>query len=163
MSSIPTASRLAGYTLPALRVALGVLFLSVWASNLHKGLYGSSDYAALIRSYVDDGDAPEPWKWIMRGVADASSVTSKAQLVAELLFGLTLLLGVVTRIAALGAGLYLTALWLSEIGVPSEWFWSLVFPALAAFAVALDPASRRFSVDELLARRTARPQPAPSG
>ena len=39
---------------------LGVLFLTVWGSNLHKGLYEPDSYAGLIRGYAADGDAPEP-------------------------------------------------------------------------------------------------------
>jgi hypothetical protein len=42
---------------------------------------------------------------------------------------------------------------LSEIGVPNEWIWSLVFPALAAFAVAWLPAAQAFSLDERLRDR----------
>ncbi len=151
----PMPTRLGAYVPAFFRVLLGVLFLTVWASNLHKGLYGGDDYAALIRSYVDEGNSPEPWKWLMRGVADAASVTSKAQLVAELVLGVCLLLGIGTRLAGVGAGLFLTALWISELGVPGEWAWSLVFPAVLAFAVALDPASRRLSVDERLTGRLA--------
>ncbi len=137
----------------ALRATLGVLFLSVWASNLHKGLYSARGYEELIRSYVDTGSAPEPWKAVMRGVADAAVVASKAQLVTELAFGLLLLAGVATRLVALGAGLFLGSLWLSEIGVPHEWIWSLVFPTLAALAVSLLSAGRTLGLDRWLLER----------
>jgi hypothetical protein len=135
------------------RVMLGVLFLSVWGSNLNKGLYGSGPYAALIRSYIDTGDAPGIWKDVMRFVADGAPFFSKAQLVTELAFGIALVLGVATRIVGLAAGLYLGSLWLSEIGVPHEWIWSLVFPALAAFAVSLLSAGRVLGLDALLLDR----------
>ncbi|MBA3736281.1 MAG: DoxX family membrane protein [Actinobacteria bacterium] len=137
----------------ALRVTLGVLFLSVWASNLHKGLYSTHGYQGLIHRYVDTGSAPEPWKALMRTVADAAVVTSKAQLVTELAFGLFLLAGVATRLVALGAAFFLGSLWLSEIGVPHEWIWSLVFPTLVAFAVSLLSAGRVFGLDRWLLER----------
>jgi uncharacterized membrane protein YphA (DoxX/SURF4 family) len=132
---------------------LGVLFLSVWASNLEKGLYGADAYAALIRSYADEGEAPGPWKAVMRLVADNAAVVSKLQLVAELLFGVCLTLGLFTRLAGFASAAFLTGLWISEIGVPNEWIWSLVFPAMAAFAVAVLPAARAFSLDERVLAR----------
>jgi uncharacterized membrane protein YphA (DoxX/SURF4 family) len=149
-------SRSADTVMAAFRVMLGVLFLSVWASNVDKGLYDADAYAALIDGYADDGDAPGPWKAVMRFVADNAAAFSKLQLVAELAFGVLLTVGLLTRIVALAAGLFLTALWVSEIGVPHEWIWSLVFPAMAAFAVAWLPAARAFSLDERLRGRLPR-------
>jgi uncharacterized membrane protein YphA (DoxX/SURF4 family) len=135
------------------RLALGALFLSVWGSNLDKGLYDPVPYANLIGVYVDEGDAPGFWKELMRFVADNAGVASKVQLVTELALGVLLLLGLATRPAGIVAGLFLTALWISEIGAPDEWIWSLVFPALAAFAVALLPAGRSYGLDGVLLER----------
>ena len=149
-------SRSAEIAMVGFRVLLGVLFLSVWASNLDKGLYGASQYAALIDGYADDGDAPGFWKEVMRFVADNASFFAKVQLVSELAFGVLLTLGLFTRIVGVASGLFLTALWISEIGVPNEWIWSLVFPAAAAFAVAWLPAARAFSLDERLTGRLPR-------
>jgi uncharacterized membrane protein YphA (DoxX/SURF4 family) len=137
----------------AFRIALGALFLSVWASNLNKGLYSPGGYAGLIRFYADSGDAPGLWKDVMRFVADHAVVFSKLQLVTELTLGIALVLGVATRLVGIAAGLFLSALWLSEIGVPNEWIWSLVFPALAAFAVSLLSAGRVLGMDALLLDR----------
>lgn len=131
---------------PFLRVMLGVLFLSVWVDNLRKNLYDPGPYAALIDGYADEGSAPEFWKELMRLVADNAALFSKLQLAVELAFGVLLVIGLFTRIVGLLAGGYLTALWISEVGVPNEWIWSLVFPALVAFAVALHPEAARFGV-----------------
>jgi hypothetical protein len=138
------------------RVMLGLLFLSVWASNLNKGLYGAGDYATLINGYAEDGDAPGFWKEIMRFVADNAGLFSKLQLAAELTFGVLLTVGLFLRFVGIAAGLFLTVLWISEIGVPNEWIWSLVFPAMAAFAVAWLPAARALSLDERLGGRLPR-------
>ena len=54
------------------RVTLGVLFVTVWASNLDKGLYDTDAYAALIRSYAEEGDAPGVWKDLMGVIADGA-------------------------------------------------------------------------------------------
>jgi len=138
----------------AFRVALGILFLSVWASNLDKGLYDPAPYANLIDFYVAEGEAPGFWKEVMEFVADQAVVASKLQLVTELTLGLLLTLGLATRPAGALAGLFLTALWISEINVPNEWIWSLVFPALAAFAVALLSAGRAYGIDGVLLERS---------
>ena len=138
----------------AFRVALGILFLSVWASNLDKGLYDPAPYANLIDFYVAEGEAPGFWKEVMEFVADQAVVASKLQLVTELTLGLLLTLGLATRPAGALAGLFLTALWISEINVPNEWIWSLVFPALAAFAVALLSAGRAYGLDGVLLERS---------
>lgn len=149
-------SRSADIVFAAFRVTLGVLFLSVWASNLDKGLYGAGEYAALIHDYAADGDARGVWKDVMGFVADNASFFAKLQLVSELTLGVLLTLGLFTRFAGLAAGLFLTALWISEMGVPHEWIWSLVFPAMAAFAVAWLPAARSYSLDERLSGRLPR-------
>jgi len=136
-----------------LRISLGVLFLSVWAENLNKGLYGADAYAGLIRSYAEEGAAPSVWKELMGAIADGAAVFSKLQLVTELALGVLLTLGLFTRVAAGVACAYLTSLWISEVGVPDEWIWSLVFPALLALAVALLAEARAYSLDERLLGR----------
>ncbi len=132
-----------------LRLMLGLLFLSVWGSNLHKGLYDPGPYAALINRYADTGDAPAVWKDVMRFVADHAPVASKLQLATELVFGLLLALGLGTRAVGVAAGVFLSSLWVSEIGVPHEWIWALIFPALVAFYLALVSAGRVLGLDAI--------------
>ena len=153
--SVIGARRSAGMPLVlfVFRVLLGVLFLSVWGSNLDKGLYDNGPYAALIRGYVENGDAPAVWKDVMTFVADNAAVFSKLQLVGELGLGVLLVVGFATRLVGVAAGLFLGVLWLSEIGVPNEWIWSLVFPTLGAFAVALLSAGRVLGLDAVLLGR----------
>lgn len=150
-----SASRNAGdLAIAGLRIMLGVLFLTVWGSNLNKGLYGPESYANLINSFADSGDSPGVWKSIMSFVADQAAVTSKLQLVTELTFGVLLLLGIATRLVGVAAGVFLSSIWLSSIGVPNEWIWSLVFPALAAFTVAIFSAGRTLGLDSVLLARS---------
>lgn len=139
-------------TLAGMRVLLGLLFLTVWASNLHKGLYGPDEYAGLIRRYVADGSAPGFWKEIMRCVADHASVFARLQLAGELTLGTLLAVGLWLRIAGVAAWAFLLGLWVSELGVRGEWAWSLVFPAVVALAVAVVPEARRWSLDARLRR-----------
>ena len=153
--SVKIASRSGGeIAIAGLRIMLGLLFLSVWGSNLNKGLFDRGPYAALIHSYVDTGKAPGLWKDVMGFVADHAALTSKLQLVTELALGILLVLGLATRPVAAGAGVYLSSLWLSEIGVPHEWIWSLVFPALVAFYLAVVSAGRVLGLDSLALDRS---------
>ena len=149
VTSVPR-SRGAEITLSGMRILLGVLFLTVWGSNLHKGLYGPDAYAGLIRGYAADGNAPGFWKEIMRFVADHASVFARLQLVGEFTLGALLAVGLWLRIAGVAAWAYLLGLWVSELGVPGEWAWSLVFPAVVALAVAVVPEARRWSLDARL-------------
>ena len=140
-------SRGAEISLSGMRVLLGVLFLTVWASNLHKGLYGPGPYASLIRGYAADGDAPGLWKEMMGFIADHASVFARLQLVGELALGVLLVIGLWLRVVGVLAWAFLLGLWVSEIGAPGEWAWSLVFPAVVALAVAFVPEARRWSLD----------------
>lgn len=140
-------SRGAEITLSGMRVLLGVLFLTVWSSNLHKGLYEPQSYAGLIRGYAAEGEAPGFWKEIMRFVVDHASVFARLQLVGELALGVLLVVGLWVRVAGVLAWAFLLGLWISEIGAPGEWAWSLVFPAVVAAAVAFVPEARRWSLD----------------
>lgn len=141
-------SRGAEVALSGMRILLGVLFLTVWASNLHKGLYTPNGYAGLIRGYVGDGDAPGLWKDVMRFVADHAAIFARVQLITEVTLGALLVAGLWILPAGIGAWALLFGLWVSELGVPGEWAWSLVFPAVVALVVALVPESRRWSLDE---------------
>lgn len=140
-------SRGAEITLSGLRILLGLLFLTVWGSNLHKGLYGPDAYAGVIRGYVASGEAPELWKEMMGFIADHASVFARLQLVGELALGVLLVVGLWVRIVGVLAWALLLGLWISEIGAPGEWAWSLVFPAVVALAVAFVPEARRFTLD----------------
>ena len=141
-------SRGAEVALSGMRILLGVLFLTVWASNLHKGLYTPNGYAGLIRGYAANGDAPGLWKDVMRFAADHAAIFARVQLIAEVILGSLLVAGLWILPAGIGAWALLFGLWVSELGVPGEWAWSLVFPAVVALVVALVPESRRWSFDE---------------
>lgn len=136
-----------------IRVLLGVFFISVFAANVGKGLYGAGGYAELIRGYADEGSTIGIWKEVMRLVADGAVVASKLQAVTELAFGVLLVSGLLTRITGIAAGIFLTTLFISEIGVPDLWFWELPFIALTAFSIAAVSAGRRLGLDAYLLDR----------
>jgi len=154
------ASRLSKSKLPALepahvlvilRVALGVLFVSTFFENLGKGLYGADGYAALIRGYIRNGQAPAVWKQVMELTAAHAAVAGPLQAILEASLGVSLTLGLFARPAALVAFGLLTGLWVSEWG--TAWIWVLSVPMSVAAALALGLSGRHAAIDVALARR----------
>jgi uncharacterized membrane protein YphA (DoxX/SURF4 family) len=134
-----------------LRVALGALFVSTFFENLGKGLYSAEGYAGLIRSYVKYGHAPIVWKQVMEFNAAHSAIAAPLQAVLEAGVGVALVLGFLTRPAALLAFGFLTGLWVSEFGL--AWIWELLVPMVVAAALTLGPSSQRAAIDVALRRR----------
>lgn len=122
--------------------------------NLSKGLYSKDGYPGLINYYVEKGHAPGFWKHIMSLAASHAAIAGPLQAVTEVSFGLFLLLGLLTRPAALAAFLFLTSLWISEWG--TAWIWELLVPMIAAFSVMVGGAGRKWGIDAKLARRYPR-------
>jgi uncharacterized membrane protein YphA (DoxX/SURF4 family) len=137
--------------LAILRVALGALFLSTFFENLGKGLYGAEGYAELIRSYIQSGHAPALWKQVMAFAADNAPIAGPLQAILEASLGVSLILGLLSRPAALVAFGFLTSLWVSEFGI--GWIWELLVPMVVAVALTLGPSGQRAAVDVALARR----------
>jgi uncharacterized membrane protein YphA (DoxX/SURF4 family) len=119
-----------------LRVMLGALFVSVFFENLNKKLYTPDGYAALIRGYRADGNAPGAWKDFMRFIEDHSSLFAPVQAAFELTLGIVLVLGIATGLLALVAAGHLTALWISELA-PRRWVWELLSLMVVAVVVGL--------------------------
>jgi uncharacterized membrane protein YphA (DoxX/SURF4 family) len=137
--------------LAILRVAIGALFLSTFFENLHKGLYGAEGYAGLIRYYIQSGHAPTVWKQVMEFMVAHAAIAGPLQAVLEASLGVSLILGFLSRPAALVAFGFLTGLWVSEWGI--GWIWELLVPMVVAAALALGPSGKRAAVDVALARR----------
>lgn len=139
------------HALALIRIGLGLLFLWVFFENLGKGLYTPQGYADLINHYATSGTAPDAWKRVMALVASNAAVAAPLQAVAEITFGVLLVAGALSRPVALAAAFFLTSLWVSEWG--TAWIWELLFPMIAAFALALDTPGRTWGLDAWLARR----------
>lgn len=141
--------------LTLLRLTLGALFVSVFFENYGKGLYTPTGYAGLIQHYINQGHAPAAWKSVMGFMVANAAIVAPIQAVTELGFGIFLLLGVLTRPVALGAFVFLTSLWVSEMG--TAWTWELLVPMAVALSLAIGGAGRMLGVDGLLRRRLFAP------
>lgn len=139
--------------LALVRLTIGAMFIWVFFENLGKGLYTPAGYAGLINYYIQHGHAPAAWKAIMSLMAGHASMVAPLQGVTEILLGVLLVLGLLTRPVALVACVYLASLWVSEWG--TAWIWELLVPVLASLALAVGRAGRTWGVDSFLAR--ARP------
>lgn len=137
-----------------MRLGLGAMFLYVFFENLSKGLYSKDGYSGLINYYVEKGHAPGFWKNIMSLAASHATAAGPLQAVAEISFGLFLLLGLLTRPVALAAFLFLASLWVSEWG--TAWIWELLIPMIAAVSVMVGGAGRKWGIDAALARKYPR-------
>jgi len=137
-----------------LRVTLGALFVSTFFENLGKELYSAKGYAALIRYYVQSGHAPAAWKQVMEFNAAHSAIAAPLQGVLEASLGVALIIGLLSRPAALVAFGFLSGLWISEWGI--GWIWELLIPMVVALALALGPSGQRLAVDVALIRRWPR-------
>jgi uncharacterized membrane protein YphA (DoxX/SURF4 family) len=148
-SKLPTLD--ATLTLVILRLTLGALFVSTFFENLHKDLYTAKGYAGLIHYYIQYGHAPAVWKQVMGFTADHAVIAAPMQGVLEASLGVLLILGCLSRPAALMAFGFLTGLWLSEWGL--GWIWELLVPMIVAAALALGRSGQRASVDVALVQR----------
>src|SRR6266700_6422833 len=72
---------------------------------------------------------------------------------AELLVGITLLLGLFTRFGALLALLLSLQLYIGLAYAPGEWYWTYGMLVLLSLVLLAVPAGRRLGLDQLLASR----------
>ena len=144
---LPAANGLA-----LVRVTIGAMFVWVFFENMGKGLYTPGGYAGLIHYYIEAGHSPAAWKAVMGLVANHAAIAAPMQAMTEISLGILLVIGLLTRPAALVAFLYLGSLWVSEWG--TAWIWELLVPVLASFGLAIGCAGRRWGVDAWLSRRS---------
>jgi uncharacterized membrane protein YphA (DoxX/SURF4 family) len=81
------------------------------------------------------------------------SIIDPLVFLAELVFAISLILGLGVRLVAIVAALYSLHLWLGLYSHPGEWPWNYVFLAMVQVLFAVYPAGRSLGVDALLRRR----------
>jgi uncharacterized membrane protein YphA (DoxX/SURF4 family) len=151
---IETRNHSAQAALAILRLGLATLFIWVFFENLGKGLYSPSGYSGLIHHYIEKGHAPQVLKNVMTFMANHSNVAGPVQGLAEITFGVLLLIGLLTRPVALAAFLFLSTLWVAEWG--TAWIWEILMPMIVALVLIIGAAGRKWGLDGFLARRYPR-------
>jgi uncharacterized membrane protein YphA (DoxX/SURF4 family) len=137
--------------LALVRLTVGVEFVWVFFENLGKGAYTPSGYAGVINYYLKASHSPAAWKWFMALVSSHATLAGPLQGALEITVGILLVLGLLTRPAALVGFLFLASLWVTELG--TSWIWELLPPALASLGLVVGRAGRAWGIDALLARR----------
>jgi len=140
--------------LAIMRLGLGAMFVWVFFENLGKGLYSASGYSKLINEYIEKGQAPQVLKTVMGFMASHANVAGPIQGIAEISFGVLLVIGLLTRPVALAAFLFLMTLWVAEWG--TAWIWELLIPMIAALSLMIGGAGRKWGLDAKLARKYPR-------
>lgn len=150
-ATISTANRYAGKGLALVRLIIGAMFVSVFFENLGKGLYSVGGYVPLLQYYIKNGHSPAAWKAVIAFIANHAAIAAPMQGMTEISLGVLLVIGLLTRPAAFVAFLFLTSLWVSELG--TSWIWELLVPVVASLGLAIGRAGRTWGVDALLSRR----------
>jgi uncharacterized membrane protein YphA (DoxX/SURF4 family) len=137
--------------LALVRVTIGAMFVWVFFENLGKGGYTPAGYAGVINYYIKASHSPAAWKWVMGLMANHAAMAAPMQAAMEISVGILLIIGLLTRPTAFVAFLFLSSLWLSELG--TSWIWELLVPVLASLGLAVGRAGRAWGIDALLAQR----------
>jgi uncharacterized membrane protein YphA (DoxX/SURF4 family) len=137
--------------LAIVRLTIGAMFVWVFFENLGKGLYKPAGYAGLINYYIKASHSPAIWKAVMAQAASHAAIAAPMQAMTEISLGILLIIGLLTRPAAVIAFLYLGSLWISEWG--TAWIWELLVPVLASLGLAVGSAGRKWGVDAWLSQR----------
>jgi uncharacterized membrane protein YphA (DoxX/SURF4 family) len=146
-----TTSMSSAHGLAIVRLTIGAMFVWVFFENLGKGLYTAAGYSSLINYYVKASHAPAAWKAFIAFAASHAAMAAPMQGLTEITLGILLVAGLFTRPAAVVAFLFLTSLWITELG--TSWIWELLVSVMASLALAVGRAGRTWGLDARLARR----------
>lgn len=141
----------AGKGLALVRLTVGAEFIWVFFENLGKGAYTPAGYAGVINYYIKSGHSPAAWKAVLSFMASHAAMVAPMQALTEISLGILLIIGLLTRPAALVAFLFLGTLWFTELG--TSWIWELLVPVVASLGLLIGAAGRTWGVDAFLARK----------
>ena len=132
--------------LALLRITLGIIILATWLENLQKGLYTGEGLTGLFDWLFDaengNGSSLTIYKSLLDGtILRVPHLFAGFQMVAELLIGIALLLGIFTPVAGGAATLFFANLFLAYFG-GHEWIWVYVILTMASLVVAITRSGR---------------------
>ena len=143
-----------------LRIMLGVLFLTTWASNALKGFYTPDGLVNFFTNVFPQSENPFAWyaAFIDNVILPVRDVFAPFQLVGEFLLGLFLLLGLLTPWTSAAAAFFILNTFLATFG--HDWPWSYATILGILFVVFWTRAGRSLGLDAWLLKRRG-PPPAP--
>lgn len=136
-----------------LRIMVGLLFITQWADNLAGGLYTSQGLEGLFNYFFSASDNPIDWymAFINGVILPIAPFFTKFQLVAELLIGLALLVGLFTPLTSLFAAFFILNTFLASWG--ADWPWSYLTILSILGVIFFTRAGRSIGVDAWLHER----------
>ncbi len=139
--------------LAALRIMMGIIFLTTWLANLQKGFYTPAGLQNFFTHVYPQSHNPiGAYAWFITNVLlPARAVFAPFQLVAELSLGILMIVGAFTPLVGIGGAFFLFNIFLATYGV--EWPWTYLSLIGVCVAVAVSRSGRTFGVDAMLARR----------
>jgi uncharacterized membrane protein YphA (DoxX/SURF4 family) len=141
-----------------MRIMLGLVFLTTWASNLSKGFYTPDGLLNFFTDVFPQSENSLTWyaDFINNVILPSRSIFAPFQLAAEFLMGLALLVGFLTPLTSLAAVFFLLNTFLATFG--HDWPWAYFMPIGLLGVCFLVRAERSVGVDAYLHKRFGHPK-----
>ena len=136
-----------------LRIVVGLMFVLTWLPNFLDGLYTAD---GLLFFFTEEFPQSENALTFYANFIDGvilpmRHVFAPFQLVAELLMGLAILLGIFTPLASLAGIFFLLNTMLASFG--HDWLWSYILPISILVVTLFTHAGRALGVDATLLKK----------
>jgi uncharacterized membrane protein YphA (DoxX/SURF4 family) len=137
----------------ALRIMIGLMFLTTWGFNLIEGFYTPDGLLRFFTEIFPQSENPLAlYAAFINGVIlPIRGIFAPFQLVAEGLLGLALLVGAFTPLFSLAGIFFLTNTFLATLG--HDWPWAYILPIGILVVTAFTQAGRAWGVDTYLLSR----------
>ena len=145
--------------LAALRIMMGIIFLTTWIANIQKGFYTAAGLEHFFTQVYPQNHNPiAPYAAFIQNVLLPSrAIFAPIQFIGELGLGIALVLGIFTPIAGIGGAFLLANIFLATYG--TEWPWTYLSLIVVCIAVAATRSGRTFGLDAMLVSRIPRGLP----
>jgi uncharacterized membrane protein YphA (DoxX/SURF4 family) len=136
-----------------LRIMVGLVFLTSWASNLFQGFYTPEGLNRFFSEVYPQSQNPLAFyaAFITGVILPIREVFAPFQLFAELLMSLALLVGAFTPFFSLAGIFFLANTFLATLG--HDWPWSYIMPIAILVVVFFTRAGRALGLDAFLLKR----------
>ena len=137
----------------ALRVMVGLMFLTTWGFNLVEGFYTPDGLLRFFTEIFPQSENPLAlYAAFINGVIlPIRGIFAPFQLVAEGLMGLSLLIGAFTPLFSLAGIFFLLNTFLATLG--NDWPWAYILPIGILVVTGFTQAGRAWGVDSYLLSR----------
>lgn len=143
---------IAGWPVAVLRIAFGVMYLDMALQKAPWRNFGWLE--GFIRQEIAHPAFPPVAAFLKDVVLPNLAFFGTVTFLVELLLGLALLTGTLTRLAGGAAFLWQVNIAVQAFNVPGEWYWIWPLLTLPNFVFAATGAGRVLGVDAWLRRRT---------